>query len=100
MMAKHLLVLTSVLTMAACGGGTLPPDGPEGQGLDGDVPSADGAGDATPDDGIVRDADGDGVPDDSGAAACEGKTETQCKINSNCAWSDQSTCVAASDSPM
>ncbi len=64
------------------------------------MPSADGAGDATPADGIVRDADGDGVPDDTGEVTCEGKSETQCKINSNCAWSDQGTCVDAGAGPM
>jgi hypothetical protein len=91
-----LFIVSSILS--ACGGGKSPAKAPD------DAPPADGnapeptAETTAPSDGIVRDADGDGVPDKEGGG-CEGKNETQCKINSDCAWSDQATCVPAGNGP-
>jgi hypothetical protein len=108
-------LITSLLVaaaMSACGGNNTPPaDSPDDAMADG---SGDGSGDVTvdgsgdgseaavpdaPKDGIKRDADGDGVPDDT-ASGCQGRNETQCKINSTCAWTDDGQCVEAKASPM
>jgi hypothetical protein len=94
-------IVSSALLMA-CGGGQT-----ETKTADEAAPSeeeggADGpeAGDTAPSDGIKRDTDGDGVPDDQQGGGCAGKNETQCKINSACAWTDDGKCVEASSSPM
>jgi hypothetical protein len=96
-MWRHLLVvLFSSALLFACGGGQPNADGP------GDV-DTDGAGegegegpiDAKPKDNIVRDADGDGTPDDQEKAGCDGKNETEGKINMECAWGDDGKCVKA-----
>lgn len=93
-------VVSSLVLLSACGGGAPAVDTPE----DAAGPTTDGASAgpsddaARPKDGIVRDADGDGKPDNT-ASGCEGKNETQCKINSSCAWTDDGKCVEASASP-
>jgi hypothetical protein len=115
-MGKNILIVAALVTsiplFAACGGGTPAPEAPDAEGAmddaagDADDAAGDAAGDAgdaagdgdgsgPPPGGIVRDADGDGKPDDAGSG-CADKNETQCKINSNCAWSDGGKCVDAS----
>jgi hypothetical protein len=98
MATKISLLVVSFVLCAACGGGQTTSETPEET-----ASPAEGGGDSEaapaetskPADGIVRDADGDGVSDDKQAGACAGKNETQCKINSNCAWSDSGKCVDA-----
>jgi hypothetical protein len=98
-----LTTLLIAFALAACGGSTPAADSPADAAADPSTAAADGsAGDAAapaPKDGIMRDADGDGVPDNTGGG-CTGKNETQCKINSSCAWTDEGTCVEAKASPM
>ena len=90
----------SAALVMACGGGQT-----ETKTADEAPPTEEGGeavetgGESAPSDGIMRDADGDGVPDDKQAGGCEGKTETQCKINSACAWSDDGRCVEAGKAP-
>lgn len=93
-----MIALCSLVLSIGCGGQTTGPEDPSGDPEVGtEQPPTE---DAKPSDGIVRDADGDGVPDAEGGSGCEGKTETQCKINMACAWSDDGKCVKASSSPM
>jgi len=108
-MAKHTIwasiLVSSIALVGACGGDKPAVDSPDDAAADaaGDAPSDDDAsGDVAadapadkPSDGIVRDADGDGKPDGEGGG-CEGKNETQCKINSACAWTDAGKCAEAS----
>lgn len=92
-------IVSSALLMA-CGGGqsetkTADEAAPTEEG-GAETPPAEG--ESKPSDGIVRDTDGDGVPDDKQAGGCTGKNETQCKINSACAWTDDGKCVEAGTS--
>ncbi len=112
--ASLIVLAFSIATLGGCGGGQGEAQGPndaddtsDGSSEDADGASDDsgtsddsGASDDGGGDGIIRDADGDGVPDKDDDVACEGKNETQCKINMACAWSDANTCVKASSSPM
>ncbi len=96
-MLKQLVVALATTTLfasaLACGGGTDPANVPDGVGDQDPANNADGAEAGGKKDSIVRDADGDGVPDDEEKSPCADKTETQCKINMNCAWSDEGKCV-------
>ncbi len=101
-MTKLFALLCGMACLVACGPSTPAADTPD-DAISGDaLPEGGDPADAPapPSDGIVRDADGDGVPDDASDKTCEGKNETQCKINAACAWSDQGTCVEAKDAPM
>ncbi len=93
-----LMLCAGLLSLGplGCGGATPAADSPgdtdEAQPDPGDGSEAP---DAKPAGGIVRDADGDGVPDDESKSGCDSKNETQCKINMECAWSDDGQCVKA-----
>ena len=105
MVSKHCVAFVALVWLGACSSSQTPADDPSGggdesgetgeSGESGEPGSEAGEGAAKPKDGIVRDADGDGVPDDKQQSGCEGKTETQCKINTSCAWSDDGKCVDA-----
>jgi hypothetical protein len=101
MSKRAVFLLCCASMLVACGGGQGEADSAadlEGAGSE-DGAGDEGGGDETkppaPADGIVRDADGDGIPDNEEASGCEGKTETECKINMDCAWSDDGKCVQA-----
>jgi hypothetical protein len=113
-MMKHTMhAALLALLVGACGGEQATPETPDDALTSGgeDTGNGDASGDASGDgettdasdggetsdanDGIVRDADGDKKPD--AATDCKSKNETQCKISSACAWSDDGKCVEASN---
>ena len=96
-----LSFIVSSALLIACGGGqseTKTADEAAPTTEEGGAETQPAGGESAPSDGIVRDADGDGVPDDKQGGGCTGKNETQCKINSACAWTSDGKCVEAGSS--